>query len=262
GRAERVSRRAPAPEGGEGQREGDGLRKQICDGDRCGRSSQRGDALGWTTHRYTRVPPAERRGRVEYWLAIPLEPPIPPIADPVVADACARIQAALALAVPRETGQRDLDDQNGTYGMRVAMVARIARHDTKIGLGFRCFVERDGQLWSHAPSLSEGSIESAIRELDRGGVRTILRFLDDDITGKQLDAVLGSEEFEVGKPLVLDPSPLPCSHHRIAHAPIVVSAPALVNASDRIHQPMTLSASSAAAGGRSRGTRRGWRGAA
>src|SRR5262245_62516049 len=101
--------------------------------------------------------------------------------------------------------------------MCIAVVAWIASHDREIRFRLRLFVESDGELRSHGPSLTECAIESAIGELDRRGVGTVLRLLEEHVTAKQLDTVLGPEDLELREPVVLDSSPFTRPGHRIAH---------------------------------------------
>jgi hypothetical protein len=102
------------------------------------------------------------------------------------------------LAIEAQSRQCNLHDQNRALGMCITVVARIASHDTEVRFRLRLFVESDGELLSHGPSLTECAIDGAKRELDRGGAGTVLRLLEEHITAEQLDTVLGAEDLELG----------------------------------------------------------------
>src|SRR5205814_9815488 len=98
---------------------------------------------------------------------------------PVVRDPGASVETRLVLAIRAVRALRDLDDQHGVSGMRLAVGARVARHHGDIGLRLRVGAERERQLRADLPTVAERPPELPPPPADRGGVRNSLWLAED-----------------------------------------------------------------------------------
>src|SRR5438105_2039407 len=191
------------------------LGQQVGDGDGRARERERRYALTGTEGLRAPVAPTEERGAVRNGAAIDLQSPVREVHDPVVGEAGARVEAALAVAVEPETGERDLHHENGARRVRVAIVARIAGDDADVWLRHRLVVQRHRHLGQDVPTRPKGAGENAHDQTDGRGVKTVLWLLADHRAAEQLDPILRPEDLGLDEPLVFNPRPLPFFHvHR------------------------------------------------
>src|SRR6185436_15683889 len=182
-----------------------------------------------------RVGPAIGRFGIARRIAMDLDDPLHEIDDPVVRHAGASVEAGLLRAVEGEARYGDLHGEDGTRGMREAIVLAGARNDGRVRLGLRLFVERDRPLWTHFPAGAEGGLERA-RHTPHGGV--VLRALglrDDELPAQQLEAVPGAEHPEIDQTLVLHARPALALDGR--HRARVAEGRGWVNVPAGIHRP-------------------------
>src|SRR5438094_4273243 len=152
------------------------LGQQVGDGDGRVRERERRYALIRTEGLRAPVAPTEERGAVRNGPAIDLQAAVREIHDPVVGEAGARVEAALAVAVEPETGERDVDHENGARRVRVAIVARIAGDDADVRLRLRLVVQRHRHLGQDVPARPQRAGENAHDQADGRGVKTVLLF--------------------------------------------------------------------------------------
>src|SRR4030095_8813469 len=102
---------------------------------------------------------------------------------------------------------RDLDDEQGTRRMRVAVSARIAWHHGNIRLGLRGVVERNRKLRVDLPLLTQSVTQSGEHSSDGRRVTTALRFSHQKKTVDQLQALAGFEDVQIHEALILRAAP-------------------------------------------------------
>ena len=140
------------------------------------------------------------------------------------------------LAVEGKTRVGDLDDEGEPRRFGLSPITCAPSCHGHVGLGFRFFVQGNGELDADAPLRPEGGHERLIHELDGQRVRITMRLADDELTTEQFETLVGTEDVFLDQPPVLEPGPAADLRGGIAHAPRLVLASRVVNVREEIQE--------------------------
>src|SRR5438876_994235 len=115
--------------------------EQAGDAETRPRGGEGADAIAGLQHAHRRVAPASRGGALG--IAINPEDAAQEVHDPVVGDARAGVQTALAVSIAGEGRVGYLDDEDRRGGMRIEVVLDSPANDRDVRLGFGDVIEGD-----------------------------------------------------------------------------------------------------------------------
>src|SRR5215475_8089614 len=154
------------------------------------------------------VGPPVGGARLGLALSIDLEHTLHEVHDPVLGHAGAGVEAALVPSIERETRVRDFDEQRGSRGMSVRVVAEGSGHHADIRLGLGFVIEGDGHLGPDVPACTQHSAQPFLDGSNRSGVGRGLRLANHQRPADQLDPLFWMKGTQVHEPLVLQATPV------------------------------------------------------
>jgi len=129
----------------------------------------------------------------------------------------ARIDARLQPAIQLQAGVGDFHDESRGGRMVGQKVAGIATHDRDVGFRFGIGPEPKRKLDADTPARSKRLAQGFTGQVDRRGMRSVLRLGDDESSFQELDRIVFVEHADVDQPAVLPTGPASCSDRGLGH---------------------------------------------